>query len=111
MGPHDGAVDHRIFVVGVSDQVLETRAPILHSCPPAEPSMGILPVADSLRQVTSGNSRTISIADGFDESAIIAGGNADISRFSGKQVLDSLPLIVAKSISVHRSALYEADSP
>jgi hypothetical protein len=42
--------------------------------------------------------------------AIIMGGYADISRFSGKQVLDSAPLIIAKGILVHGSALFKADS-
>jgi hypothetical protein len=72
--------------------------------------MGILPVAESLGQVTPGNSGAVSVEDGFDESAIIVCGYADISRFSRKQVLDSLPLIIAKCISVHGSALFQADS-
>jgi hypothetical protein len=57
-------------VVGVSDQVLEHALPysiLVHR-------LNRRWVFFQSRQVTSGNSRTISIADGFDESAIIAGG-------------------------------------
>jgi hypothetical protein len=38
------------------------------------------------------------------------GGDADITGFAGQQVLDSLPLVIAKCISVHGSALFQADS-
>ena len=110
MSPHDGAVDHRVFVVGIGSQVFKQALPHPVFAPPAEPSMGILPVAESLGQVTPGNSGAVSVEDGFDESAIIVCGYADISRFSRKQVLDSLPLIIAKCISVHGSALFQADS-
>ena len=110
MGPHDGAIDHRIFVVGIGSQVLEQalRYPLLG--PAAEPPVGVFPIAQSFRQVAPGNSGAVSVEDGFDESAIIVGGYADIFRFSGKQVLDPLPLIIAKSISVRGSALFTADS-
>jgi hypothetical protein len=111
MGSHDSAVDHRVFVVGVGGQVLKHALPHSALGQPAEAPVRILPVAESFRQVAPRDSGTVSVEDGFDESAIIAGGNADISRLSGKQVLDSLPLIVTKSKSVHGSALYEADSP
>jgi hypothetical protein len=53
----------------------------------------------------------VSVEHGFHESAIILGGDTDISGFAGKQVLDSLPLIITKCKSVHGSAFSEADSP
>jgi len=110
MGPHDGAIDHRIFVVGIGGQVLKQALPHSLLSPPTEAPVRILPIAESFRQVAPGNSGAVSVEDGFAESAIIVGGYADISRFSGKQVLDPFPLIIAKSISVPGSALFTADS-
>src|SRR5215471_10001499 len=40
----------------------------------------------------------------------VAGGDTDITWLAGKQILDPSPLIVAKSISGHTSALYEVES-
>jgi hypothetical protein len=37
-------------------------------------------------------------------------GDTDITGFAGQQVLDSFPLVIAKCISVHGSALFQADS-
>jgi len=54
MRPNDRAVDHRIFVIGVGGQMLEDLLPEARLGPAAEPSMGVLPVAESLRQITPG---------------------------------------------------------
>jgi hypothetical protein len=110
VGPHDDAIDHHGFVGGIGGQVLKQAPPHSLLGPPTEAPVRILPIAESFRQVAPGNSGAVSVEDGFDKSAIIVGGYADISRYSGKQVLDSLPLIIAKSISVHGSALFTADS-
>src|SRR5262249_13634050 len=56
-----------------------------------------------------GISAAVAVEHRFDESAIVVGGDADITGFAGQQVLDSLPLVIAKCISVHRSALFQAD--
>jgi len=74
--------------------------------PAAEPSMGVLPIPESLWQVAPGNSRTVSIKHRLDESAIIPGRGPDIADFSRQHVLDSLPLIIAQSISGHGSACF-----
>jgi hypothetical protein len=58
-----------------------------------------------------GNSGAVAVEHRFDESTIVVGGHADITGFAGQQVLDSLPLVIAKCISVHGSALFQADSP
>src|SRR5690348_81776 len=100
VSPHNGAVEHRVFVVGVGSQVFKQAQPHALLGRAAEAPMSLLPVAESLRQVAPGNSGAVSVKDGLNESAIITGGYADISRFSGEQVLDSCPLIIAKRISV-----------
>ena len=110
MGAHDGAVNHRIFVVGVGGQMLEEALPHPFFGPAAEPLVGVLPVAKPFRQIAPRNSGAVAVEHRFDESAIVVGGDADITGFAGQQVLDSLPLVIAKCMPVHRSALFQADS-
>src|SRR5215469_9219828 len=107
MSPHDGAVDHRVFVVGIGSQVFEQALPHPVFAPPAEPSMGILPDAESLGQVTPGNSGAVSVEDGFDESAIIVCGYADISRFSRKHApIDHREVNIGSWVSLVPSRLF-----
>jgi hypothetical protein len=49
-----------------------------------------LHIPEALRQVAPRNAGAVSVEHGFDEAAIIAGGDTDVTRFSGKQVLDTL---------------------
>ena len=98
MGSDNGALDHRIFVVGIGGQAFEHALPNPVFGPAAEPPMGILPAAGALGQVAPPNSRAIPIEDRFDKAPIVLGGCADISQLPWEQVLDPLPLIVAQSI-------------
>ena len=111
VGAHDGAFNHRIFVIGLGRQVLEEALPHPFVGPPAEPLVRVLPVAQPFRQVAPRNSGAVAVEHRLDKAAIVAGGDADITGFAGQQVLDSLPLVIAKCISVHGSALFQADSP
>ena len=52
--PHDGAVNHRIFVVGVGGEVLEEALPHSFLGPTGDPLVGVLPIAKPLRQVAPG---------------------------------------------------------
>src|SRR5215472_10577815 len=47
MRPHDGAVDHRVFVIAIGYQVRKDALPYAGFGPPAEPPVGILPVAQA----------------------------------------------------------------
>ena len=102
--PHNGAVNDRVFVVGIGGQGLEPARPHPLLGPPAEPPVGILPIAASLRQVAPGDSGAVSIQHRLDQSAIISSGGADIANFPRQQVFYSLSLIIAQSISGHGSA-------
>jgi hypothetical protein len=44
----------------------------------------------------------------FDESAIVLGGGADMADSPRQQVFDPFPLVVAQSISVHKSAFCQS---
>ncbi len=56
-------------------------------------------IAKSLGQIAPGHSRAIPIKHGIDEQPIIASGHAYMFAPSGQQILDAIPLIVAKSIT------------
>jgi len=68
------------------------------------------PVPEALRQVAPRYSNATSIRNRVDEAAIVAGSDTDITWLARKQIVDPFPLIVAKSISGHGSAVDKADS-
>ena len=108
MRPNDRAVDHRIFVIGVDGQMLENLLPDAGIAPAAEPSMGILPVAESLRQITPGDTGPVAIEHRLDESTAVFGSHSDMARPARELVLDPFPLVVAQSISRHWSAFCQS---
>ena len=55
MRPNDGAVDHRVFVVGVGGETPEDHLPGSRLGPPAEPPMCILPIAQALWEIAPGD--------------------------------------------------------
>src|SRR5690348_6032624 len=110
MGSDNGAVDHRVLVIGISGQMLKHPLPHPAPGPTAEPPVRVLPVAKAFRQVAPWDSGAASVEDRLDKPAIVLRSYADIFGFPGKQVLYPLPLIIAQSISGHGSALCEADS-
>src|SRR5713101_1782937 len=71
MRPDNGAVDHGVFVVGISGQVLKNALPNPVLGPAAEAPMGVVPAPQSLWQVAPRNSGAVSIQNRFDESAIV----------------------------------------
>ena len=90
--------------------MLEDLLPDAGLGPAAEALVRILPVAEALRQIAPGDSRTVPVQHRLDKATIVAGGGTDVAQLAGKQVLDPLPLVVAKSITGHASAFYKADS-
>ena len=52
MGAHYGAVDHRIFLVGVGRQMLKDPLPDALCRPAAEAPMDVFPAAEPFGQVT-----------------------------------------------------------
>jgi len=99
MSPHDGAVDHRVFVIAIGCQVLKDALPYAGFGPAAEPPMRILPVAKALRQVAPWDPRTVPVQHRLDKATIVPGGGTGVAPLAGKQVLDPFPLVVAKSIA------------
>ena len=111
MRADDGAVDHRVFVVGLTGQVLNNPFPHPGLCPAAEPPVGVFPVAETLRKLTPGDAGTVAIKNRFDEAAVVLGGDADMTGSARQQIVDALPLVLAQSVPVMASACSKADSP
>ena len=103
MGAYNGAVDHRAFIVGIGGEEAEDPLPDAGFRPSAEAAMHVDRVTEAFGQVAPGNAGAITIQDRLDEQAIVRRGHADGARAAGQPVLDPVPLVIAESISVHRS--------
>src|SRR5207248_605932 len=104
MSAHDGAVDDRVFVVGIGREMLEDALPDSGFGPAAKAPMHVLPVAEAFRQVAPGNAGAVAIQNRLDEQAVVRRGHADMALPSRQQLLDPLPLVIAQSVAAHRSA-------
>jgi hypothetical protein len=113
MGPHNGAVNHRIVIVGVSGEMLENLLPDTGFSPSAEALMHVLPIAEALRQITPRHTGAIAIQHRLDEQSVVRRRHTHMTLLPRQQLPDTLPLIVAHPIASHRSApnrptLYES---
>jgi hypothetical protein len=104
MGAHDGAVDHRVFVVGICSEMLEYPLPHASFGPTAEPQMDLGPIAESRRQIAPWHPGAIAIQHRLDELSIVRCGHPDRTFTPWQQVPDPFPLVVAQSESPHPSA-------
>jgi hypothetical protein len=104
MSAHDRAVDHGVFIVGVRGQVLEKTLPYSRFRPASVTAVHILPVAEPLRQVTPRHARSVAKQHRFDEPPIVPGRHSNMANPARKKVTDALPLIIAKTVTSHRSA-------
>jgi hypothetical protein len=95
MGPHDGRIDHRVFVVGILGQMLEHPLPDARLGPTGKARMNRFPRAEALRQVAPGHAGSITVQNRLDKKTIVLGGHAHIPLTSRQQILDPLPFVVA----------------
>src|SRR2546428_14087171 len=56
--PDDGGVDHRVFVIRIIGQGLEKTLPNPARSPARKALVGVLPVAEALRQISPRRART-----------------------------------------------------
>ena len=104
MRAHDGAVDHRVFVVGIGCERLKNTRPDAGCGPATEAPMHVFPVAEAFRQIAPRDAGPVAIQHRFDEQAVIRCRHPDRTLSAWQKILDPVPLIVAKSIAPHRSA-------
>src|SRR5512135_2733423 len=105
MCAHDGAVDHGVFVIGLSRQFLEHLVPNAAGGPAAEPPMHVLAVTKPFRQITPGNARPVPVKHSLDKQPVVLRRDADCTFSPRQQVLDPAPFVVSQRIaSRHLSA-------
>ena len=90
VGSHNGAVDHRVFVVAIAWQVVKDALPDPGFGPATEPSLRVLPVAESLRQVAPRYSGAVLIQDRLDEAVRSRLSMIHINYCRGRLFLRSL---------------------
>jgi hypothetical protein len=83
MRTNNGAVDHRVLVVRLTRQVLEDPGPHAGFAPATEPGVDLVPVAKAFRQIAPGYTGAVAVENGFDEQAIVLGGDADMALTAG----------------------------
>ena len=103
MGTHNGAVDHRVFVVGIDRQMLKHSLPDAGLGPAAETAVDVLPVAKVFRQVAPRNAGSVAVQHRFHEQAVIRRRHPDRTLPARQKVLDPVPLVITKPVAVHRS--------
>jgi len=103
MGPHDGGVDHRIFVVGIIRQGLEKPLPDPTLRPPAEPPMGVLPIAETFWKIAPRRTRPELPDHRFHENPVAQlAVTAHAPRPTRQKILDPAKLVVPQAIAPHR---------
>jgi hypothetical protein len=101
MSTDDGAIDHRVFVIGIYGQVLENAFPNPALGPSAKPGMHEAPTPKSLRQISPRNPCTIAIKHRFNKQTIVFRRDPYRIFSTRQQVFDSFPLISSQGIASH----------
>jgi hypothetical protein len=95
MGANDGAVEHRVFIVGIGGQMLKYPLPDTGFGPTAEAPVHVDAIAEAFGQIAPWHASPIAVENRFDEQPIVRCRDPDSALASGQQVLDPLPLVVA----------------
>ena len=90
MGAHDGAVDHGVFVVGLTREMLEDALPHTRLGPAAEAPMHLHTVTEALRQVAPGYAGPVAVEYRRDEQAIVGRRDTNLARLIHAHNRDSL---------------------
>jgi len=110
VGSHNGAVDHRVFIIRVGGQQGEDGNPYATLRPAAPSPVGIVPVVKTLGKFTPGDAGTVPMYRRIDEPAVINRGHTDRTRPSGQTVPDQVPLVITESVGSMRSTFVGADT-
>jgi hypothetical protein len=79
-GTHNGAVDHRVFIVRIDNQQGKYSVPYATLGPAAPSPVCVVPIAKTLGQVTPGTTGAVPVYHRVDEPAVIDRGYADRTR-------------------------------
>jgi hypothetical protein len=91
MGTHNGAVDHRVFVIGISREMLEDALPDTGFGPAAMAAVYVLPISEALGQVAPWNAGPIAVEHRLHKQPVVGGGDADGALPTGQHIFDPSP--------------------
>lgn len=104
MRPDDGAIDHRVFVVGILCQGFEHALPDPGRTPAGVAQMDDSEIAETFGEIPPRNTRPIAIQHRLDEQTIVSGGHPHVAGSAREKILDTFPLIISQCLaSAHRS--------
>ena len=104
--PHDGCIDHGVFIVRIIRQGLEKTLPYTTLGPAGKTCVGVFPSAKTLRQIALWCAGPKLPDHGFDKQPIAAVAiAAHRAKTPRQQHFDPCKLIIPQTISFHRNAL------
>jgi hypothetical protein len=111
VGPDDGGVDHRIFIVGIIGQGFEKILPDAAFRPSRKPPVGVLPASETRWQIAPRRACPELVDHGLDKQLIAENAVApDMARTARKKVLHPGKLISAQTITFHLNAFLKKAS-
>lgn len=102
-GRDNCAVDHDVFVVVIGGQMPENPLNHIAFTPAAQSSVTILPVAEMRRQITLGNTGSITIQYSFDKQTALGSRATNMAFTPRKKILYPLLVTIAYTITLHVS--------
>jgi len=101
--PDNSAVNHRVFVVDITGQLIEHKRPNAALGPTAEAGMNDSEMAKAGGKVSPGDPDPIPIQHRLDKQAMVFGRHPHIADFARQQRCDPLPLILCQCMALdHR---------
>ena len=95
MRPHDSAVQHRVFVVGILGERLEYLLPYPLFSPATQAGMNGFPRAKPFRQIPPRYPGPVAVKNGINEKPTVFGSDTDRVFPTRQHILDPIPLVVA----------------
>ena len=94
VGAHDGAIEHDGFKISILAEALEQPFPDPLLGPAREARERGMPVAKLRGQVAPGRPRAPDPQHRLQQSAVVLGSDAAITRLAGEKILDPSPLVI-----------------
>jgi hypothetical protein len=102
---HNGGINHQVFVVMIFANSLKIRSKTPLCAHRLNRWWTRFPMAEPLREVAPGKSRSKSVEDSFDKQRIVLGSASHMAFATRRKILDPMPLVVSQPVAPHRSAL------
>jgi hypothetical protein len=90
--PHDGSVNHGVFIVGIHHQGLQDTLPHTAPAPAHVTQMDHPKVAKAFGQVASRDAGAVAVEHGMDKQPVVLCWRSYRAGPAGQQVFDAFPL-------------------